>query len=62
MGGDDDISTFKAKYDKLGTVCLEFWRAKTLGESSGRREKFREDLDAVPEKALKGRPLAVATR
>jgi hypothetical protein len=62
MGGDDDISTFKAKYDKLGTTCVEFWRTKTLGQSSVHPEIFHEDLDAVPEKALKGRPLAVATR
>ncbi|OCT51331.1 hypothetical protein CLCR_08692 [Cladophialophora carrionii] len=58
---DDDVSSFKEKYGDLGTLKVEVWRI-TLLDAWPARDYSRKDLETVPEKALKGRPLDVATR
>ncbi|ETI22677.1 hypothetical protein G647_06753 [Cladophialophora carrionii CBS 160.54] len=58
---DDDVSSFKEKYGDLGTLKVEVWRI-TLLDAWPARDYTRKDLETVPEKALKGRPLDVATR
>ena len=57
----DDISTFKAKYGDLGTFRIEVWRTKLLQKIAFKSHASKE-VGPVPEKALKGRPLDVATR
>lgn len=55
------MSTFREQYGGLGTFRVELYRAIRLGQEDLTDRTARE-LDAVPEKALKGRPVDVATR
>ena len=57
----DDLSEFPTKYGDLGKFHVEFWRGKRLGLLPG-VSSSAEDVGTVPEKALKGRPLDVASR
>ncbi|KAJ9609585.1 hypothetical protein H2200_005912 [Cladophialophora chaetospira] len=61
MERTDDINTFKTKYGDLGTFRIEIWRIKLLQKYETNNTTIK-DVGTVPEKALKGRPLDVATR
>ena len=65
MSGDlektDDLDRYKEKYGQLGTIVVRLWREQTLGRGDLEAYKAR-DTESIPEKALKGRPLDVATR
>jgi hypothetical protein len=61
MERTDDVSTFKDKYGDLGTFRIEVWRIKLLQKFETENHAAKE-VGPVPEKALKGRPLDVATR
>jgi hypothetical protein len=58
---NDDVSTFKTMYGDLGTLKVEVWPIKLL-EWRPTDTYTGNDPESVPEKALKGRPLDVATR
>ncbi|KIW66853.1 hypothetical protein PV04_06145 [Phialophora macrospora] len=58
---NDDVSTFKKMYGDLGTLKVEVWRIKLL-DSLGADNYSGKEPESVPEKALKGRPLDLATR
>jgi hypothetical protein len=57
----DDIASFKEQYGGLGTMLVKISRVNMLDQIPGSAASGK-DLDAVPEKALKGRPLDVATK
>ncbi len=61
METSDDTSQFKDKYGKLGTFTVKFWRVK-LGHHVPPLNDLKTNETAVPEKALKGRPLDVKAR
>jgi hypothetical protein len=55
----------REKYESLGTISVKVWRKRDFG----RRPKVTDTgvkniggIDVVPEKALKGRALSLATR
>ena len=52
----------RAKYGALGTIAVEVWRSADVGPSDGCEIKKPELEDEVPEKALHGRALSLATR
>ena len=59
----DDVSKMKDKYGDLGTLKVLLWREVELSRNHNPDNTFAfDDLGAVPEKALKGRPLDVATK
>ena len=60
MGETDDTSKFKEKYGELGTIRITVQREGLDGEM--RHTARTKEMAPVPEKALKGRPLDVATR
>ena len=64
MDESDNKAEFKQKYGDLGTLCVEVWHADYVrdGEHTDREETQKIGVDNVPEKAVKGRPLHVATR
>ena len=53
-------------YESLGTISVQVWRKQDFGRRRGRNRdpgvKNIGGIDAVPEKALKGRALSLATR
>jgi len=57
----DDTSKFRDKYGDLGTIRAQVWRVSTYGDIEMQARPTKE-MSAIPEKALKGRPLDVATR
>jgi len=57
----DDPSKFKEKYSVLGILKVTMWRAHITGKASPSGYNGKE-IESVPEKALKGRPLEVVTR
>ena len=61
MEENDNFSEFKEKYGNLGTFCVELWREKCL-EVVQPGSFSAKNVGVVPEKALKGRPLDVASR
>ena len=61
MEKTDDTSSFKEKYGDLGTIRIQVWRETTHGERE-LGDRTAKAMGTVPEKALKGRPLEVATR
>ena len=53
------------KYESLGTITVKVWRKQNLGQrekGTGIGVKNIGGIDTVPEKALKGRALSLATR
>ena len=61
MEKDDQLSDFKKKYSDLGTFRVDLWR-EIMGGTGETGSFGPQNVGAVPEKALKGRPLDVATR
>ena len=61
LTSQDDSSTFREKYGDLGTILVRAYRSEVLFEIPG-FTSTQTDLQAVPEKALKGRSLDVATQ
>ncbi|KAK5465123.1 hypothetical protein LTS15_001686 [Exophiala xenobiotica] len=57
----DDLDKFREKYDQLGTITVKLRREQKLERCDPGAYKARHS-ESVPEKALKGRPLDVATR
>jgi hypothetical protein len=55
----------REKYESLGTISVQVWRKQDLGrrvKNSYAGVKNIGGIDVVPEKALKGRALSLATR
>ena len=61
MEESDDVSEFKEKYGNLGALRIEFWRCQCL-ETLSKGSFSTKYVGVVPEKALKGQPLDVASR
>lgn len=61
MEKTDDVSKFKDQYAELGTLRVEMWRDIVHGDQPLGSYNAKNN-EAVPEKALKGRPLDVAAR
>src|ERR1700712_5369465 len=57
----DDVSTFKKQYGDLGTIVVKVRPTEVLYETPI-SAAGQGNFEAVPEKALKGRPLDVATK
>ena len=62
LANDEDIEALKTRYNQLGDIRIEVWRQKGKRSHSSLGKKPTSLQDAVPEKALKGRALALATR
>ena len=64
MEKGDEISKFKDKYGDLGTLKMMIWRERQLIRNENPYSVYdhAEQGGKVPEKALKGRPLDVATK
>ncbi len=59
----DDVSKMKEQYGELGTLKISLWRENEISRNDNANSTFTPDhFEAVPEKALKGRPLDVATK
>jgi len=55
----------REEYESLGTISVQVWRKQDFGrraKTPGPGMKTIGGIDAVPEKALKGRALSLATR
>lgn len=55
----------REEYENLGTISVRVWRKQNFGhraKNTDRGVKNIGGIDAVPEKALKGRALSLATR
>jgi len=55
----------REEYESLGTISVQVWRKQDFGyraKTAARGVKNIGGIDAVPEKALKGRALSLATR
>jgi hypothetical protein len=55
----------REEYESLGTISVQVWRKQDLGRRANHKDtgvKNIGGIDAVPEKALKGRALSLATR
>jgi hypothetical protein len=55
----------REKYESLGTISVKVWRKQDLGRrpiDTDAGVKNIGGIDVVPEKALKGRALSLATR
>ena len=61
MDKHDDPATMKKKYTDLGTMVVKLSRSTYKGIINSERNPDVPTLEAIPEKALKGRPLDVAT-
>jgi hypothetical protein len=57
----DDMSALKEMYNDLGTFRIELWRTTKLGYTD-HSSKMASSVNAVPEKAVKGRLLDLTTR
>ena len=58
----DDASKLKDKYGELGNLKVTLWRERVVEHKGPGTATFDPStLEAIPEKALKGRPLDVAT-
>jgi hypothetical protein len=57
----DDFQKLKDRYKELGTLKVELWRETTGPVTAGTSAFFMENGAVIPEKALKGKPLDVAT-
>lgn len=57
----DDPSQMKALYSDLGLLSITLWRERAITYQEGTSTFAADDLKPIPEKALKGRPLDVAT-
>lgn len=58
----EDIATLKERYNKFRCLEVKVQRVRIPEDLVARTGKFRHELEVVPEKALKGRALAVAAR
>jgi hypothetical protein len=59
------VEDMREEYESLGTISVRVWRKRHFGlraKTTGRGVKNIGGIDAVPEKALKGRALSLATR
>ena len=61
MERTDEVSTMKEKFGKLGLFTIELWRSQIRERHEPTSEFKVSTLEAVPEKALKGQALDVAT-
>lgn len=58
---DDDMASFKSKYDKFGIMEVRISKAVDCGVSDKPAAAISQPVGSIPEKALKGRPLDVST-
>jgi hypothetical protein len=59
------VEDMREEYESLGTISVQVWRKQDFGrraENTDTGVKNIGGIDAVPEKALKGRALSLATR
>jgi hypothetical protein len=59
------VEDMREKYESLGTISVKVWRKQDFGQRAKDTDtgvKNIGGIDAVPEKALKGRALSLATR
>ncbi len=61
MHGTDEMLEMKENYGNLGLLTLHLWREQELYQSDATTDASMETLAPVPEKALKGQALQVAT-
>lgn len=59
---EEDIATLKEKYSQLGCLHVAVYRMRVSGWVEQPLQNYSERDEDIPEKALKGRAIAVAAK